>query len=125
MIPDYRDCTVSILVSYFSSSHNKVVVEHLATISLFRVSSETLFEEIVKLFQNYNIPWNNFVSVLMDSCNVIWGSKSGLEAEFEKKHPICLILMAILVITFTIRQRNSANLLKGMLKNICYVNGFK
>ncbi|GBM52250.1 hypothetical protein AVEN_97382-1 [Araneus ventricosus] len=74
-----------VLVSYFSPIQNKVIIEHLASGSVIRVTSESLFKEIVKVFQDHNIPWDNLMSILMDSCNVMRGSKPGLEARIREK----------------------------------------
>ncbi|GBL83146.1 hypothetical protein AVEN_165357-1 [Araneus ventricosus] len=74
---------LSVLASYFSPIQNKVIIEHLA--SVIRVTSESLFKEIVKVFQDHNIPWDNLMSILMDSCNVLLGSKSDLEARIREK----------------------------------------
>jgi hypothetical protein len=70
---------LSMLVSFFSEQHQKVVVKHLASMDIIRVDSQTLHDELVKLLQMHKIPWKNVMSVLMDSCNVMRGSKSGLE----------------------------------------------
>ncbi|GBN42147.1 hypothetical protein AVEN_161989-1 [Araneus ventricosus] len=74
---------LSVLVSYFSPIQNEVIIEHLA--SVIRVTSESLFKEIVKVFQDHNVPWDNLTSILMDLCNVMRGSKSGLEARIREK----------------------------------------
>ncbi|KAG1658741.1 T-complex protein 1 subunit gamma [Nymphon striatum] len=66
------------------SSH-EVVVEHLASVSLIKVASAPLFEQITGLFDKYNLPWENLMSVLMDSCNVMRGSKTGLEVRLREK----------------------------------------
>lgn len=74
---------VSLLCSYFSSSVGKVVVEHLNSLSVDTVSAEILFNEIQSLFNKYDIPWENLISVLLDSCNVMRGSKAGLETRIR------------------------------------------
>ena len=76
---------LSILVSYFSPKHNRVIVEYLASVCVFKVSSDNLFNQLVSIFENYHIPWNNLMSALMDSCNVMRGSKSGFEAKICEK----------------------------------------
>jgi hypothetical protein len=73
-----------VLCSYFSPSLNKVVIEHLSSLSMSKVSSESLFQELTKLFALYNIPWKNLISILMDSCNVMRGSKTGLEVRIRQ-----------------------------------------
>ena len=70
---------LTILVSYFSNSDNQIVVEHLESISLDIVNSETVYKELVNVFEKYKIPWNNLCSILMDSCGVMRGSKKGVE----------------------------------------------
>lgn len=70
---------LAILVSYFDSEIGSVVTHHLDCIELKTVKSETLFVEICRLFEKYDLPWANLCTVLMDSCNVMRGSKSGLE----------------------------------------------
>ena len=35
--------------------------------------------ELVQLIEKHKLLWNNLMSILMDSCNVIRGSKSGVE----------------------------------------------
>lgn len=78
---------LSILASYFCPEANKVVIEHLSSVCVTRVNAQTLFDEIVKLFDQLNIPWSNLMSILMDSCNVMRGPKSGLEMRVREKAP--------------------------------------
>ena len=37
--------------------------------------------------EDNEIPWSNLISVLMDSCNVMRGSKSGVEVRLRAKAP--------------------------------------
>ena len=76
-----------VLVSRYSAPGKKVVVEHLASVSLIKVDSETVFNAIEKLMEDNEIPWSNLMSVLMDSCNVMRGSKSGVEVRLRAKAP--------------------------------------
>lgn len=73
-----------ILVSYYSVLHKSVVVEHLTSLSIIHVDSESVFNEISNLMSSKKIPWTNLVSVLMDSCNVMRGSKSGVETRLRE-----------------------------------------
>ena len=70
---------LAILVSYFSKAEDKVVVEHLDSIEVVKVDAKSLYSALVKLFDDYSLPWGNLVSILMDSCAVMRGSKNGLE----------------------------------------------
>jgi hypothetical protein len=69
---------LTILVSYFCPLRSRVVVHHFASLSCIKVNSESLYNEVVRLMEDSAISWRNLMSVLMDSCNVMRGSKSGL-----------------------------------------------
>ena len=74
---------LTILVSYFSEMKKEVVVHHFKSITCIKVNSESLYKEVVEIFERNQIPWKNLMSVLMDSCNVMRGSKSGLETRIR------------------------------------------
>jgi hypothetical protein len=76
---------LAVLVSYYCEKEKKVVVRHLTSVSVIRVTAEALYDEIVKIMEDNNIPWDNLMSVLMDSCNVMRGSKSGVKVRLRKK----------------------------------------
>lgn len=70
---------VTVLVSHFSSSLQKISVNHLASFVVTRVTSESLFQEMEQLFERCELPWTNLLSVLMDSCRVMRGTKMDLK----------------------------------------------
>ena len=74
---------LAILASYYSHQRKGVLVEHLASLEVIKVDSQSLFDELDELFVKHNIPWTNLVSILMDSCNVMRGSKSGVETRIR------------------------------------------
>ena len=76
---------LAILVSYYSFKEGTVLVEHLASLELIKVNSESLYDALVELFNKNDIPWENCVSILMDSCNVMRGSKSSLETKIREQ----------------------------------------
>ena len=80
---DNKQRVFSVLISYFSTLLYKVVVRHLASISVIRVNSASLQETLVSLLQTHQLTWTNVMSILMDSCNVMRGSKSGLEVRLR------------------------------------------
>lgn len=73
---------LAVLVSYICPINKQVVVNHLGSLD-----SATLFNELEKLIESNEIPWSNLMSVLMNSCSVMRGSKSGLEARIREKAP--------------------------------------
>jgi len=74
---------LTILVSYFCAAKNEVVIHHFKSLTCIKVNSESLFTKLVTLMEDNEIPWTNLMSVLMDSCNVMRGSKSGLETRIR------------------------------------------
>ena len=76
---------LTLLVCYFSNLEKRVVIEHLASISLISVTSETVFKEVDKIFLDHQIPYLNLMSILMDSCSVMRGSKSGFELRMRNE----------------------------------------
>ena len=56
-----------------------MVEEHFASVTVMHVNATALYQELASLFDKHGIPWGNLCSILMDSCAVMRGSKSGLE----------------------------------------------
>ena len=76
-----HDRILTVLVSYFSQG-KKVVCEHLASINVPAVTTEN---KLVNIFKEKSISWKNILATLMDSCNVMRGSKNGLEKQTKEK----------------------------------------
>ena len=74
---------LTILVSYFSATEQSIVVEHLSSLSCIHATSAAVYQEIVSVFEKHDIPFSNPMSVLMDSCNVMRGSKNGVEIKIR------------------------------------------
>lgn len=82
---------LAVLVSYFLESEGRIVLDHLTSIELATVDTSSLLEAIDEVFNSNGIPWVNVVSILMDSCAVMRGSKNGLEKKIrESKAPALL-----------------------------------
>lgn len=77
---------LSILVSYFNPDQKTVDVEHLGSLEVLKVSALKLEMLLVKFFEDNSIPWSNLVSMLMDCCGVMRGSKMGLETRVRQNH---------------------------------------
>ena len=54
---------------------------------MVKVDSESVLKAIEGFMVENNIPWTNLMSVSMDSCNVMSGSKSGVEVRLREKAP--------------------------------------
>lgn len=77
---------LTILVSYLGDA-GKQVVEHLTSVELSKVDAETISNAIINVIEENCIPWSNLVSTLFDSCSVMRGNKSGVEARLRLKAP--------------------------------------
>lgn len=77
---------LSILVSYYNPGRKAVDVEHLGSFEVLKVTTATLENALDKFFTDNDIPWSNMVSMMMDSCAVMRGSKSGLETRVRHNH---------------------------------------
>ena len=80
----YETQFLTILVSYYCESLNRIIVEHLASIGLKALDSKALYSELVNIFNDYELDWNKLVSILMDSCNTMRGKKAGFETLIRK-----------------------------------------
>ncbi|XP_072175737.1 uncharacterized protein [Diadema setosum] len=68
---------LSILVSYFSDTLNMCVVQHYTVVTLTVVSAETVFQTVLDILKNDNIPLDNIVR----------GKKSGFETRLRDVAP--------------------------------------
>ncbi|KAF3860132.1 hypothetical protein F7725_000387 [Dissostichus mawsoni] len=78
---------LSMLVCYYHADLRKVIVEHLGSLEIVKVNAASLEKVLCEFFEKNNIPWNNLVSMLMDSCAVMRGSKTGLEIRMHQYCP--------------------------------------
>ena len=72
------------MVNYFNPPVDKMLVEHLAAFELVKVNTASIFAALVDLFNTYNLSWKPVISIMMDSCAVIIGSK-GLETRIMRE----------------------------------------
>ncbi|RUS87552.1 hypothetical protein EGW08_004658 [Elysia chlorotica] len=74
---------LTLLVNHFSDTMGKVVTNHLASVELQKATSDSVFNAICEVFDSYQLPWSNLISVLFDSCAVMRGCKSGVEKKIR------------------------------------------
>ncbi|KAL6473257.1 hypothetical protein MHYP_G00194450 [Metynnis hypsauchen] len=76
------------LVCHYHDDLRKVMVEHLGSLEILRVDAASLEKVLCDFFVKNNIPWQNLVSLLMDSCAFLMrGSKTGLETRIHQHCP--------------------------------------
>lgn len=78
---------LAILVSHFDEQQRKVVVHHLDALSLTSTKAADIVSKISDVMNTAGLPWENLISVLMDSCSVMRGAKSGVEVQLRKLAP--------------------------------------
>lgn len=77
---------LTVLVSFYKGP--QIFVHHLASVEIMKADSETIFKAICQIFEEHDLPWENLVSVLFDSCAVMRGHLSGVETRIrEEKAP--------------------------------------
>lgn len=77
---------LSVLVSYFNQKSKAVEVGHLCSLEILKCSAENLEKTLVDFFDYHEIKFYNLVSLMLDSCAVMRGSKSGLETRIRSNH---------------------------------------
>ena len=74
---------LTMLANFYNRDRGVIVTEHLSSVQITTVNSSTLFEAVKYAIESEDIPWSNLMSVLMDSCKVMRGSKSGVEVRLR------------------------------------------
>ena len=74
---------LTVLVNVFDDSVGRIVMYHLTSVSLLRVDTATVRKALDDFFKTKEIKWENCLSILMDSCNVMRGPKNGLEKQIR------------------------------------------
>ena len=77
-INNAQESILSIMVQYYCDKEEKILLRHLSSIKLQACASNDIFEAIVAVLEDNNIPLINLVNILMDSCNTICGVKKVL-----------------------------------------------
>ena len=57
---------LAMLVSYYHEDKEKVVVEHLGSLEVQKVTAASLEKSLTDFFIEIGIPWQNLVSIMMD-----------------------------------------------------------
>ena len=75
---------LTVFVSYFDAEKQMVVVRHLDSVNVPSVNTENVYNVLIKIFAEKELPWKNCLAILMDSCAVMRGSKNGLEKRIRE-----------------------------------------
>lgn len=76
---------LTVLISYFSNKRERVVVQHLGSVSLLRGTSAQVVEALDKMLNKNGLQWSRCLSILMDSCNVMRGVRGGVELTIRQE----------------------------------------
>ena len=80
------------LVRYFNEEKGEVETYFLGTFSENRASAQNIFDGLESMLRLHldsdaEVPWRNCVSCLMDNCNVMRGTRGGVETLARRKNP--------------------------------------
>ncbi len=78
---------LSVLASYFCKIIRRIKVSHLTSLKLERVDADTVFKALKEYWDTNNLPYENLISVLMDSCSVMRGGNTGVEVKLHTVAP--------------------------------------
>ena len=78
---------LDILISFFDSDLGKVCVYHIKSVHLIKVNASTVTEKLLEALNEFDLDKSRLISILMDSCAVMRGSKSGVETRMKKHCP--------------------------------------
>ena len=66
-----------------SEKEEKIVLRHLASLKLPAGNADSIFNAIVSLIEESEVPWSQLISILMDSCNTMRGKKNEVETKIR------------------------------------------
>lgn len=72
---------LTILVNY--QKDHQIKTHHLASVEITKADSETIYNAICAIFEEHQLPWDNLISLLFDSCAVMRGHISGVETRIR------------------------------------------
>ena len=78
---------LDILISFYDSDLEKVCVYHIKSVQLIKVNASTVTEKLLQALDELGLDKSRLISILMDSCAVMRGSKCGLESRMKKHCP--------------------------------------
>lgn len=78
---------LTILISFFDAELGRVVVHHLSSEEMVVVNSKNVTNLILKVLREKKLNGDKLLAVLMDSCNVMRGSKTGVETRLRQEFP--------------------------------------
>ena len=85
-----KEKVLTILVSYVkvnSSGVHEISLSHLCSLEVQHVDAKTICDKIEEVFKDNDIPFQNLVSCLFDSCNIMRGKHNGVETRLRHLEP--------------------------------------
>ena len=78
---------LAILASYYDESSSRVVITHLNSSEVTKCDANSIYNVIKSYVDDKHIPWDNLISVLLDSCATMRGKKTGVETRLRAHVP--------------------------------------
>ena len=82
-----NDKILNVITQYYDDEMGRVVIDHLGSRKQNLSTAANILSSIESILQEYDISWDQVVSVLMDNCSTMRGVKGGVEALIREKNP--------------------------------------
>ena len=78
---------LTVLVRFFDSNTDIIVMRHLETVGLTDFTAEGIFSALKDTLERYHLPLTNVMSFTSDTCNVMKGAQGGVIAKLRSVQP--------------------------------------
>lgn len=82
-----NDKILNIIAQYYDVESGRVVIDHLGSRKQNLATAANILASIETVLEEYEISWDQIISVLMDNCSTMRGVKGGVEALIREKNP--------------------------------------
>lgn len=73
------DQILNILVQYYDDNTGKLSVEHFGSREQNLATAKNIFSDINDVLNDYGLKWDQVISILMDNCSTMRGTRGGVE----------------------------------------------
>ncbi|XP_045192915.2 uncharacterized protein LOC123549137 [Mercenaria mercenaria] len=74
-----NDKVLNVIIQYFDREENKIELRHLGTRTQNKSSAKDILDSVESILMEYEIQWNQILSVMMDNCSTMRGARGGVE----------------------------------------------
>lgn len=82
-----NDKIINILVQYFDHQEGCIQLRHLGSRKQNLSTAQNIVDSVQSVLNDYDLSWDQIISVLMDNCSTMRGVRGGVEALIRHKKP--------------------------------------